>query len=217
MFTEQDFFGWPIKLWNFFTTLLAITRLLGVEFTTLPYPTRNWKTTTLQGLVKIALNNQKGNKGLSPILYEMCVPGPRIFQPRQPWLGAHSCLRGHIWLVTIRTSFSNQADIAIMCFWLKCAPLNNEFGSNVPPKTWKTSISALFLVIVHINTVCTYYALLSRVQLCRDYALFWGGHFGPKFAGWGHTNIFEDRDPDTPNIGVFAYERALEEKAIAES
>ena len=20
-----------------------------------------------------------------------------------------------------------------------------------------------------------------------------GGHFGPKFAGWGHTNIFEDR------------------------
>ena len=106
------------------------------------------------------------------------VPGPRIFQPRQPWLGAHSCLRGHIWLVTIRTSFSNQADIAIMCFWLKCAPLNNEFGSNVPPKTWKTSISALFLVIVHINTVCTYYALLSRVQLCRDYALFGGGTLG---------------------------------------
>ena len=51
MFTEQDFFGWPIKLWYFFTTLLAITRLLGFEFTTLPYPTRNWKTTTLQGLV----------------------------------------------------------------------------------------------------------------------------------------------------------------------
>ena len=25
----------------------------------------------------------------------------------------------------------------------------------MPPKTWKTSISALFLVIVHINTVCT--------------------------------------------------------------
>ena len=64
----------------------------------------------------------------------------------------------------------------------------------MPPKTWKTSTSAFFLVIVHINTVCTYYALLSRVQLCRDYALFGGGHFGPKFAGWGHTNIFEDRD-----------------------
>ena len=48
----------------------------------------------------------------------------------------------------------------------------------MPPKTWKTSISALFLVIVHINTVCTYYALLSRVQLCRDYALFWGGTLG---------------------------------------
>ena len=50
MFTERDFFGWPIRLRIFFTTLLAITRLLGVEFTTLPYPTRNWKTTTLQGL-----------------------------------------------------------------------------------------------------------------------------------------------------------------------
>ena len=24
------------------------------------------------------------------------MPGPQIFQPRQPWLGAHSCLRGHI-------------------------------------------------------------------------------------------------------------------------
>ena len=22
---------------------------------------------------------------------------------------------------------------------------------------------------------------------------FLGGHFGPKFDGWGHTNIFEDR------------------------
>jgi len=41
MFTERDFFGWPIRLRIFFTTLLAITRLLGVEFTTLPYPTRN--------------------------------------------------------------------------------------------------------------------------------------------------------------------------------
>ena len=30
-----------IKLSNLFTTLLAITRLLGFEFTTLPYPTRN--------------------------------------------------------------------------------------------------------------------------------------------------------------------------------
>ena len=33
---------------------------------------------------------------------------------------------------------------------------------------------------------------MSRVQLCRDYALL-GGHFGPKFGGWGHTNVFKDR------------------------
>ena len=54
MFTERDFFGWPIRLRIFFTTLLAITRLLDFEFITLPYPTRNWKTTTLQGLVLAA-------------------------------------------------------------------------------------------------------------------------------------------------------------------
>ena len=34
-----------------FTTLLAITRLLDFGFITLPYPTRNWKTTTLQDLI----------------------------------------------------------------------------------------------------------------------------------------------------------------------
>ena len=34
------------KLRKFVTTLLAITRLLDFDVTTLPYPTQNWKTTT---------------------------------------------------------------------------------------------------------------------------------------------------------------------------
>ena len=36
---KTAFFGWPIKLWNFVTTLLAITRLLDfwVHYPTLPY------------------------------------------------------------------------------------------------------------------------------------------------------------------------------------
>ena len=42
--------GWA-KIRNFFTTLLAITRLLDFEVTTLPYPTRSWKTTTRWGLL----------------------------------------------------------------------------------------------------------------------------------------------------------------------
>ena len=36
--------------WNLFTTLLAITRLLDFEVTTLPYSTRSWKPTTRWGL-----------------------------------------------------------------------------------------------------------------------------------------------------------------------
>ena len=51
VFSFQDFinskgsclWGGPIKLRNLFTTLLALTRLLDFEVTTLPYPTRSWK------------------------------------------------------------------------------------------------------------------------------------------------------------------------------
>ena len=51
VFFFQDFisskgsflWGGPIKLRNLFTTLLALTRLLDFEVTTLPYPTRSWK------------------------------------------------------------------------------------------------------------------------------------------------------------------------------
>ena len=59
VFFFQDFisskgsflWGGPIKLRNLFTTLLAITRLLDFEVTTLPYPTRSWKTTTRWSLL----------------------------------------------------------------------------------------------------------------------------------------------------------------------
>ena len=35
-------------------------------------------------------------------------------------------------------------------------------------------------------------------HFCREFSFvaitrFLGGHFGPKFGGWGHTNIFKDR------------------------
>ena len=36
--------GYSLKLRNLFTSLLAITRRLNFEFTTLPYPTQSWKT-----------------------------------------------------------------------------------------------------------------------------------------------------------------------------
>ena len=58
--TSLAAFFW-LGLWTLkcFTTLLAITRLLDFGFTTLPYPTRNWKTTTLQGLVIIDVGPQR--------------------------------------------------------------------------------------------------------------------------------------------------------------
>ena len=50
---KQKYFlgGGSIKLRKCFTTLLAITRLLDFEVTTLPYPTRSWKTTTRWSLL----------------------------------------------------------------------------------------------------------------------------------------------------------------------
>ena len=48
---RELFWGWANQAQNFFTTLLAITRLLDFEVTTLPYPTRSWKSTTRWGLV----------------------------------------------------------------------------------------------------------------------------------------------------------------------
>ena len=47
----------------------------------------------------------------------------------------------------------------------------------------------MFMVKQHNSFLI--YALLSRIKLCRDYALF-GGHFWQKFDGWGHENILKD-------------------------
>ena len=48
----------------------------------------------------------------------------------------------------------------------------------------------MFMVKQHNSFLI--YALLSRIKLCRDYALF-GGHFWRKFDGRGHENILKDR------------------------
>ena len=55
-----------------------------------------------------------------------------------------------------------------------------------------TLLSACLMFMVKQHNSFLIFALLSQIKLCRDNALF-GGHFGPKFDGWGHTNIFEDR------------------------
>ena len=57
-------------------------------------------------------------------------------------------------------------------------PLNNEFESNMPPETWKTSISTLFLVMVHNNTVCTWLRNFVASSALSRLRAFWGGTLG---------------------------------------
>ena len=132
---EQDQYrnkSWVIMLYSLPCTLGSIwssSRLLARKSAALPFIRLRetlWNRCLVASWsscpVRLAIATPSCLTWSTAALWRPPRPGPRIFQPRQPWLGAHSCLRGHIWLVTIRTSFSNQADIAIMCFWLKCAP-----------------------------------------------------------------------------------------------
>jgi len=49
---------------------------------------------------------------------------------------------------------------------------------NVPPETWKTSISALFLVMVHISTVCTWSRTFVASSALSRLRAFCGGTLG---------------------------------------
>ena len=64
-------------------------------------------------------------------------------------------------------------------------PLNNEFESNVPPETWKTSISALFLVMVQINTVCTLLRTFVASSALSRLRASWGGTLGQNLVVGG--------------------------------
>ena len=54
------------------------------------------------------------------------LPGPLKWLPRLPWEGAHSCLRGHIWLVPYallsRIRQMSQLWAFCCCEILECAP-----------------------------------------------------------------------------------------------
>ena len=56
-----------------------------------------------------------------------------------------------------------------------------------------------------VNQINFIYALLSRIQLCRYYALF-EGHFWPKFGDGGALKHFYD-DDDYVNISLKAFFR----------
>ena len=99
----------------------------------------------------------------------------------QPRLAAHSCLRGHIWLVTIRTSVVNQADVAIMCFWLKCAPFKQWIWIKCAPWNMEDKYKCIFWSWFTLtqSLITHFYREFRFVAITR----FLGGHFGPKFAG----------------------------------
>ena len=82
-------------------------------------------------------------------------------------------------------------------------PLNKEFESNVPPQTWKTSLSALLLVTVHINTFFTWLrtfvakSALLRLRAFREALLtkiWWLGAYkyfiGPVLSYWLTVRLF---------------------------
>ena len=58
--------------------------------------------------------------------YDGSRPGPLKLHPRHPWVGAHSCMRGHIWLVPYallsRIRQTSQLWAFCCCKILKCAP-----------------------------------------------------------------------------------------------
>ena len=92
--------------------------------------------------------------------------------------GGGTQLRGHIWPVVIRAFVASKAFVAIVCFLgqiIKYAlRIILGFGSN---GLWDW------------NQINFTYALLSRSQLCRNYALF-EGHFWPKFVDGGALKHF---------------------------
>ena len=93
--------------------------------------------------------------------------------------GGHTTVWGGTfdrWLYALLSRVKQMSQLRVFCgptnhfriwlkkrIWLKCAPSN----------FWNLS---------QINLI---YALLPRIQLDRDYALF-GGHFWPKFSDRGH-------------------------------
>ena len=62
-----------------------------------------------------------------------------------------------------------------------CAPFKQRI--------WPKCATSNFWDFSQINLI---FALFSRIQLCRNYALF-GGNFWPKFGDGGHKNILMDR------------------------
>ena len=120
------------------------------------------KSTTL-------LDNRKKMKGKTPVHYSY----------RHVSHGGGTQLRGHIWPVVIRAFVASKAFVAIVCFLgqiIKYAlRIILGFGSN---GLWDW------------NQINFTYTLLSRSQLCRNYALF-EGHFWPKFVDGGGTKTFQ--------------------------
>ena len=116
-------------------------------------------------------------------------PSPLFLPPRPPWRGAHSCLRGQI-LTSGYTRFccesSNCRNFALFVGQIikYARQIILRFGSNGPSSN-KNSDS-------NLNQINLIYALLSQIQLCRDYALF-EGHFCPKCGDGGHQNSLMDR------------------------
>ena len=106
--------------------------------------------------------------------------------------GAHSCLRGHIWLVVIRAFVASHANVSITFFWgqifkyalrinqgfcLNVSPSNKESDPNVPLQ--------IFGILVKLTWFSHFFREFSFVVIMR----FLGGTFGQNLV-MGGTKTF---------------------------
>ena len=133
--SKSNYFGGgSIKLRKFVTTLLAITRLLDFEVTTLPYPTRNWKTTTRWGLLRFDMaglqmtSKCRASQGWT---WSPCPPWTRVARtstrPIAPG-GQAWCLPIAVFLeqrltVKLLVKVKNEIGVTVVD-WLQCPSLH---------------------------------------------------------------------------------------------
>ena len=103
-------------------------------------------------------------------------PGPLILQPRQPWLEAHFFCGGTF--AWCNTSFGRESSRYVdYTFCVKCAPFKQWIWIKcAPSKCGRPVTSALLLIMIHVNTVYTWFTQFGRKIRLVAITRFWEAH-----------------------------------------
>ena len=159
---KQKYFlgGGSIKLRKCFTTLLAITRLLDFEVTTLPYPTRSWKTTTRWSLSTAATSQRRtvetpaeAPPQRSQVLcFHKLFTGLRIQELSRVW----------IWKVnSMRIDWESSEDLGRITFSLEL--FTNPGATQLKNGYWSSTGGSIHRTIHNTNLVLS----LIHIWRCR--------------------------------------------------